>query len=478
MKIQTQDNQRILFYLVLCFLFAACSDNSQEETFPEAPLLVQTYPENGAIDIPISELVISLVYDQRIKVTADAKDKIIINDASVVDVSVNLTKVDMRISGLSMGKEYELLVPEGVIQSHDKVDAAQTSITFRTVEESHSTPGTPGVLCTPNPSAQSKKVYDYLLSIYGHKSLSSTIANVNWNINEALWVYKHTGKWPAINCFDYLHFFTSNPGGWIDYENTAVVEKWWNDGGLVGIMWHWNMLANDGSSYSVTPGSDMDGKHTNFNISKINDPDSKEYKQIIGDIDKIAGFLKLLKDKNIPVLWRPLHEAAGNYYRTEWNGTAWFWWGYYGPEPFKKLWKLMFDRFVHTHGLNNLIWIWTFEDHDEWYPGDEYVDIVGSDIYSQSKASYFSDRFKDTESMYAGKLATLGECGNAALISTQWNAGAKWLYFMPWYDYERTKDTSSVEFESIDHQYGNIEWWRDALKQDYVLTRDKLPYFK
>ena len=51
--------------------------------------------------------------------------------------------------------------------------------------------------------------------------------------------------------------------------------------------------------------------------------------------------------------------------------------------PCKTLWRLMFDRLVNYHGLNNLIWVWTTSASDDaatWYPGDDYVDILGMDI--------------------------------------------------------------------------------------------------
>ena len=38
---------------------------------------------------------------------------------------------------------------------------------------------------------------------------------------------------------------------------------------------------------------------------------------MIKDIDLVGSYLKTLKDKGIPVIWRPLHEAGGR----------WFWWG-------------------------------------------------------------------------------------------------------------------------------------------------------
>ena len=65
-------------------------------------------------------------------------------------------------------------------------------------------------------------------------------------------------------------------------------------------------------------------------------------------VDKIAGYLKELQDAEIPVLWRPYHEMNGD----------WFWWGKKkGEDGYKKLWSMMYDRFVNFHGLNNLLWV-------------------------------------------------------------------------------------------------------------------------
>ena len=52
---------------------------------------------------------------------------------------------------------------------------------------------------------------------------------------------------------------------------------------------------------------------------------------------------------DVPVLWRPLHEAYG----------GWFWWGACGPKAFEQLWRLMFTRFTQVHQLHNLIWVYT-----------------------------------------------------------------------------------------------------------------------
>ena len=111
----------------------------------------------------------------------------------------------------------------------------------------------------------------------------------------------------------------------------------------------------------------------------------------------------------------------------------------------------------------------------DWYPGDDYVDIVGRDIYNEAGASNIRNEFTTLQNRYPDKPVALSECGNVARIPAQWEAGAKWLWFMPWYDYNRTLNPGSDEFRQKTHEHASIDWWEDALAQPYVLTRDDLP---
>ena len=320
---------------------------------------------------------------------------------------------------------------------------------------------------TPQRSAEAEALLQCFREIYGEKIISGATANVNWNINEAKWVYQHTGKWPALNFFDYIHLPFSAPGSWIDYSVVTEVLNWHRRGGIVGCMWHWNMPTNDGKDWTCTPGT-ASGQ-TSFDVKKIFEPESAEYKQMMQDIDKVAAYLKLLKNRKIPVLWRPLHEAGG----------MWFWWGM-DAEACNELWRVMYRRFQEK-GLDNLIWVWTsaamwnkpYSDGYRWYPGDEYVDIVGIDIYNNSTpANIYTSCFKMLKQHSPDKLIALTECGNLATISKQWKTGSKWLYFSTWYDYERTNKPGSEAFKSTEHTHADAAWWTDAFEQDYVLTRD------
>lgn len=222
-------------------------------------------------------------------------------------------------------------------------------------------------------------------------------------------------------------------------------------------MWHWNVPTSNGSG-NLTTYKDQ----TSFDIDNAFTEGTWEYQTVNADLEKIAGYLKLLKDANIPVIWRPLHEAAG----------GWFWWGK-NADSFKRLWIQMFDYFK-AQGLDNLIWVWTTETGDsDWYPGDEYVDIVGRDLYGNDAADCAS-QYQTVVSEYGSKMVALSECGayidtnsELGLLSEQWNAGARWLWFMPWYD----NDGAALS-------HADQEWWQDAMSQSYVITRDQLPSFK
>jgi mannan endo-1,4-beta-mannosidase len=173
------------------------------------------------------------------------------------------------------------------------------------------------------------------------------------------------------------------------------------------------------------------------------------------DLAQCAEYLKLLQAEGIPVLWRPFHEASG----------GWFWWGK-NAESEKALWIAMFDYFKEQ-GLDNLIWVWVSEgDDDKWYPGDEYVDIIGRDMYTKTTSACF-DAFNDSQYTYANKMVTLSECGTVDDIPTQYAAYAEWSWFMPWYG-EAKKDTP----------HANRNWWRTTMAGSNVITREDLPSWK
>ena len=323
---------------------------------------------------------------------------------------------------------------------------------------------------TADPIPQAKAVYDYLRSVYGSRTLSGAMSHVAWNTAEADWVGEKAGEYPAIAFFDYIHL-ASSPANWIDYGDISPVRDWWNAGGLVGAGWHWNVPRT--SSETDPNNYTCDVADNTFSVTAALQQGTWENEFMNSSLEKIASYLKLLQDEGIPVIWRPLHEAAGNTY-TQWHSGAWFWWGAEGAQAYKELWIHMFEYFREA-GLRNLIWVWTTQtssaaDADfEFYPGDEYVDIIGRDVYDNTDAEDLASQYSAIIQYSPSKMVALSELGGVADMSAQWNAGARWLFFMPWYDYDNDYT------EEYDHDHADIAWWKASFGSDAVVDRASLP---
>jgi hypothetical protein len=337
----------------------------------------------------------------------------------------------------------------------------------------------PGVISstpvTEGATQKAQDLYTFLYNQYGKKTIPSVMAEVNWNHKLADQVYTQTGKYPAMNCYDFIHIYVPK-NNWIDYTDLTPVTEWADAGGIVSLMWHFNVPVNastkpgtDGSGVTCTP------SETTFRASNVFQEGSWENKWFYEQMDKVADVILALQQKGIAAIWRPFHEAAGNAtakQQASWT-KAWFWWGYDGADTYRKLWVTMFDYFA-SKGIKNLIWVWTTQNYNgdsskynqdkDWYPGAQYVDIVARDLYGQDKAANAKE-FTEIQSTYPGKMVTLGECGKNgdeafAKIPDVWTAGAKWSWFMPWYG-SNLPDAS---------------WWSNAMSSSCVLNRNDVNY--
>lgn len=406
-------------------------------------------------------------------------DKITINNTEGKQAEWNLTGESNCISSMKHTNNNELeiylkgLEDWGSVETYDinKIN----NIVFSIYHESDVSDVT---LADAAATEKTKRLYKYLQLNYGTKTISSVIANVNWNHEEADKIYTATGKYPAMNCYDFIHIYVPNQSsnGWINYNNITPVTEWADAGGLVSLMWHFNVPKSESTTPSQNgSGVTCDPSKTTFKAANVFTAGSWENKWFYQEMDKVADVLLKLQDAGVSAVWRPFHEAAGNATlksQASW-AKSWFWWGYDGAETYKKLWQTMFDYF-QTKGIHNLIWVWTTQNYngdattynndDAWYPGDKYVDIIGRDLYGYN-ATKQAQEFKEIQARFPGKLVSLAECGTDVNTSTAtssiddaWNAGAKWSFFMPWYG-------------------GNMpsnDWWKAALSSKNVITRDQV----
>ena len=331
-------------------------------------------------------------------------------------------------------------------------------------------------LVTPHPIVQAQALYNYLLSQYGKNILSSTAADVAWNSTVADYVFNTTGKYPAINCFDFIHICVPE-NNWINYNDISPVKNWADAGGIVSLMWHFNVPLSETTVVDAGGnGLSFYSDRTSYKASNALKEGTWENKWFYEQLEKTANVILKLQDEGIAALWRPFHEAAGNYYALKWKGSAWFWWGDDGPEVCKQLWNAMYDYFT-AKGIRNLIWVWTAQNYNgdmssfdsdlPFYPGDGKVDVVARDIYGGSVYGCGVE-FAQLQNAYPHKMIALGECGYSdsaqfPSLSDGWNAGAKWSWFMPW---SAAGPSTMV----------SAEWWKDAFSMDYVITRDEIKF--
>ena len=273
-------------------------------------------------------------------------------------------------------------------------------------------------LINPNATDSAKRLMSYLVDNYGTNVLTGQQADNGYNANEITAIYNTTGEKPAVIGLDLMAYSLSSVTQHGSNGKSMNIAKQVDAaGGIVTMCWHWRMYdeyllsgtADDGNPRWWQAFYTKNIDSSKFNLADImNNPSSEGYKKILADIDYAAEQLKTLQDANIPVLFRPLHEASG----------GWFWWGAYGADAYKKLWILMYDRMTNYHGLNNLIWVWNGQ-HDDWYPGDEYCDIMGEDIYTD-KHNYTpqASKFVDVESLatFSGTPASVDFLANVVFI--------------------------------------------------------------
>ena len=213
------------------------------------------------------------------------------------------------------------------------------------------------------------RLMNYLCDMYGRKILSGQYCDGGMYGMENAAIWRATGgKFPAVLGLDLIDYSPSRVENGSVSKATEYAIEYWKAGGIVTLTWHWN------APEKYLTGIWYKGFYTdqtNIDLAAImNGNDAEGYALLLSDIDAIAEQLKVLQDADVPVLWRPLHEASG----------GWFWWGAQGSEAYVRLYRLLYDRLTNLHGLDNLIWVWNGQDA-AWYPGDDVVDIIGEDIY-------------------------------------------------------------------------------------------------
>ena len=269
---------------------------------------------------------------------------------------------------------------------------------------------------------------------------------------EADLIYSTTGKYPVMRCTCLDVPKESYDESFLLIDSCA---DWYRNGGISAVTWYWSAPGDIRSPRSDETDFRLADAVTNVDIALHSEQTIRSFYsegriteqtyRLILDIDSMAGQLTSLKNKGVPVLWRPLPEGSG----------SWFWWGADGAESYKWLWDLLYKRLTEYYDLDNLIWVWNGQSEDTIVDPSTY-DIAALDLYLDGEKDYgakFSEKFAAFSKFSGeGKLIAISECGSIPDVDSAFRDNAVWSFFGLWHSKYITDENGALseEFTSAD----------------------------
>lgn len=176
-----------------------------------------------------------------------------------------------------------------------------------------------------------------------------------------------------------------------DGSTTTMPDNGGQPAGIVGMSFHEPYPGSPVKSFDQVFCRNSPQAHDPGWFARVIDyqHDTPEYRALLTDLSYLADHLAYLARYDVPVLLRPYHEMNAP------SCATGFWWAGQPPQEYQALWRIMYNYLVNTRGLHNLIFVWAPSAWDgvhgttpwAYYPGDQYVDVVGVDDYSDTPAA-------------------------------------------------------------------------------------------
>jgi mannan endo-1,4-beta-mannosidase len=227
------------------------------------------------------------------------------------------------------------------------------------------------------------------------------------------------GDFPAVFGWDLGHIGETDN---IDGVPFSRMQQWaveaYKKGGINTYSWHIGNFATGGNAWDISPC-----------VSKVL-PGGENHDAFLLKLDLMADFFSGLKKDNgdlIPVIFRPWHEMNG----------GWFWWGSKSctPAEYQELYRYTISYLRNVKQLHNIIYAYSpdvFESAEQYltfYPGDEYVDILGVDDYRGLSNKQETHRtiamleIMDKLAKERSKLFAVTETGLETIPDPEWFTG-------------------------------------------------------
>jgi len=211
------------------------------------------------------------------------------------------------------------------------------------------------------------------------------------------------GEHPGLHGSDFLYYLNKPEDEKAMHLN--AVKQAYARGAVVTFDWH--IIGQNSSSFTIQGNESL--------LQDILQNRNGARAWFYGEMDKVIAIVENIE---FPIIFRPLHEMNGK----------WFWWHSDDAADFKTLWKMFVDYF-RGKNVHNVIYCWApnyvqNEDYFKYYPGDDYVDVLGLDAYEPGAAMSHAELFTVMMQMvdYAtvsGKIAAFTETGNRSAYPDQ-----------------------------------------------------------
>lgn len=226
-----------------------------------------------------------------------------------------------------------------------------------------------------------------------------------------------TGHYPAIIGFDLGHIETGDSvnldGVPFAYMCQAIRDQIAR-GGTVSLSWHMRNPLTGGDAWD----------NSSRDVVRSILPGGTNHAAFCSALDKVANFISSIINHQSSIIFRPWHENSG----------SWFWWGSTccTPEEYIALYRFTHE-YLDRKGLTGLRYAYspnlgvTSEQFLATYPGADYVDLLGVDVYHMDEpASQFQTNLNASLSLLTDmgrklcKPIALTETGQESVRTPHW----------------------------------------------------------
>ena len=278
----------------------------------------------------------------------------------------------------------------------------------------------------PNATPEARALLAYIQSLSGSGILTGQHNYPNTGAHYTELAFNLTGKMPALYGQDFGFSAGTDKDSVLSRPAMiAEAKNQWANGAVVALCWHEVRPTDD---EPVTFKDSVQGKLSDAEWKQLLTAGSPLNLRWQRQVDVVASYLAQLRDAHVPVLFRPYHEINGK----------WFWWGARpGKDGSAALYRMMYDRFVHVHHLDNLVWVWNVNAPggaagpiEPYYPGDDVTDVVTLDNYGPFQPAFYEAILKLAGAKPIA-LAEVGALPTPAVLEQQ----PRWTYFMVWSEF-------------------------------------------